>query len=70
MNNKENEYLELITDLYLQADMSAEELKRRVSKQDFLLIGHKLVDRVEDTLNLMLAACSSDYQQYKSLVKL
>lgn len=70
MNNKENEYLELITDLYLQADMSAEELKRRVSKQDFLLIGHKLVDRVEDTLNLMLASCTLEYQQYKSLVKL
>lgn len=70
MNNKQNEYLELITDLYLQADMSAEELKRRVSKQDFLLIGHKLVDRVEDTLNLMLASCTPEYQQYKSLVKL
>ena len=69
MNNKENEYLELITDLYLQADMSAEELKRRVSKQDFLLIGHKLVDRVEDTLNLMLAACTPEYQQYKNLLQ-
>jgi hypothetical protein len=69
MNNKENEYLELITDLYLQADMSAEELKRRVSKQDFLLIGHKLVDRVEDTLNLMLASCTPEYQQYKNLLQ-
>ena len=68
MNNKQNEYLELITDLYLQADMSAEELKRRVSKQDFLLIGHKLVDRVEDTLNLMLASCTPEYQQYKNLL--
>jgi hypothetical protein len=69
MINKENEYLELITDLYLQADMSAEELKRRVSKKDFLLIGHKLVDRVEDTLNLMLASCTPEYQQYKSLLQ-
>jgi hypothetical protein len=69
MNNKQNEYLELITDLYLQADMSAEELKRRVSKKDFLLIGHKLVDRVEDTLNLMLASCTPEYQQYKSLLQ-
>jgi hypothetical protein len=69
MNNKENEYLELITDLYLQADMSAEELKRRVSKQDFLLIDHKLVDRVEDTLNLMLASCTPEYQQYKNLLQ-
>ena len=69
MNNKENEYLELITDLYLQADMPAEELKRRVSKQDFLLIGHKLVDRVEDTLNLMLASCIPEYQQYKNLLQ-
>lgn len=69
MNNKENEYLELITDLYLQADMPAEELKRRVSKQDFLLIGHKLVDRVEDTLNLMLASCTPEYQQYKNLLQ-
>ena len=69
MNNKENEYLELITDLYLQADMSAEELKRRVSKQDFLLIGHKLVDRVEDTLNLMLASSTPEYQQYKNLLQ-
>ena len=69
MNNKENEYLELITDLYLQADMSAEELKRRVSKQDFLLIGHKRVDRVEDTLNLMLASCTPEYQQYKNLLQ-
>ena len=69
MNNKQNEYLELITDLYLQADMSAEELKRRVSKQDFLLIGHKLIDRVEDTLNLMLASCIPEYQQYKNLLQ-
>ena len=69
MNNKQNEYLELITDLYLQADMSAEELKRRVSKQDFLLIGHKLVDRVEDTLNLMLASCTPECQQYKNLLQ-
>ena len=69
MNNKQNEYLELITDLYLQADMSAEELKRRVSKQDFLLIGHKLVDRVEDTLNLMLASCTPECRQYKNLLQ-
>lgn len=70
MNNNKNEYLELITDLYLQSDMTAEELKRRVSKQDFIIIGHKLVDRVEDTLNLMVASCTPEYQQYKSLVKL
>ena len=65
MNNKQNEYLELITDLYLQSDMSAEELKRRVSKRDFLIIGHKLIDRVEDTLNLMLAACSQNINNIK-----
>lgn len=67
-NNKKDEYLELITDLYLQSEMNADELKRRVSFQDFLSIGNKLIDRLEDTINLMVASCTPEYQQYKNLL--
>ena len=65
-NNQKDEYLELIADLFLQSKMTADELKRRVSFQDFLSIGNKLIDRVEDTMNLILASCTPECQEYKN----